>query len=111
MNDARKPDPQIITEVVRRIVETAHPLRIILFGSAVRGEMGADSDLDVLVIMPEGIHRRRTAQAIYRSLGGMGLAKDIIVVTAKDVQEYGQNPSLILFPALAEGKELYRAAG
>ena len=35
-------------------MEAVHPLRIILFGSAARGEMGADSDLDVLVVMPDG---------------------------------------------------------
>ena len=72
--------------------------------------MGPDSDLDVLVIMPDGVHRRRTAQTIYRSLKGLGWAKDIVVVTESDVREYGQNPSLVLYPALQEGRELYRVA-
>lgn len=43
---------QIINEVVRRIVETARPRKIILFGSAERGAMGPNSDLDVLVVIP-----------------------------------------------------------
>lgn len=63
-----QPNPQLIEELVRRIVEFVHPLRIILFGSAARGEMGPDSDFDVLVVMPDGTHRRRTAQEIYRHL-------------------------------------------
>ena len=33
------PDPAILDELVRRIVESVHPLRIVLFGSAVRGDM------------------------------------------------------------------------
>lgn len=33
-------DPAKLDELVRRIVETAAPRRIILFGSAARGEMG-----------------------------------------------------------------------
>jgi predicted nucleotidyltransferase len=37
-----------LDELVRRIVEAVNPLRIILFGSAARGEMGPDSDIDVL---------------------------------------------------------------
>jgi predicted nucleotidyltransferase len=110
--DVRKaPDPEILSEMVRRIVETAHPLRIILFGSAARGEMGENSDLDVLVIMPDGVHRRQTAQAIYRGLRGLGFAVDVVVATPSDIQDYGWNPSLILYPALREGKEIYHAAG
>ena len=48
-----------VEELVRRIVEEVHPLRIILFGSAARSEIGPSSDLDVPVVMPEGTHRRR----------------------------------------------------
>lgn len=36
-------------------MDAVHPLRIILSGSAVRGEMTPGSDLDVLVVMPDGI--------------------------------------------------------
>lgn len=98
-----------VRELVRRIVDAVHPNRIILFGSAARGRMGPHSDLDFLVVMPDGIHRRRTAQTIYRSLAGMGIAKDIVVATESDVAEYGSNPSLVLYPAIREGREVYRA--
>ena len=33
--------PQVLRDVVRRVVEAAAPDKIILFGSAARGEMGA----------------------------------------------------------------------
>jgi predicted nucleotidyltransferase len=105
-----QPDPKMLDELVRRIVEVAHPLRIILFGSAARGEMGPHSDLDVLVVMPDGVHRRKTAQEIYRHLWGFGFAKDIVVVTESDIREYGSNPYMITKNALEEGKELYHAA-
>ncbi len=36
--------------IIRRIVEVAKPERIILFGSAARGAMGPNSDVDLLVI-------------------------------------------------------------
>lgn len=110
-NDPKAPDQNVLSELVRRIVQSAHPVRIILFGSAVRGQLGSHSDLDVLVIMPDGVHRRRTAQTIYRNLKGIGCAKDIVVVTESDVRDFGDNPSLVLYSALHEGKELYRAAG
>ncbi len=104
-----QPDSELLDELVRRIVEVAHPLRIILFGSAARGEMVPDSDLDVLVIMPEGIHRRHTAQRIYRNMIGLGFATDIVVATESDLLKYGDNFSLVYYPALREGKEIYAA--
>lgn len=72
--------------------------------------MGPNSDLDLLVVMPEGIHRRNTAQAIYRSLRGIGMPKDVVVVTERDVKEFRHDASLILRPALEEGRELYASA-
>lgn len=69
-----QPNPQILDDLVNRIVETAHPLQVILFGSAARNEMGPDSDLDILVVVPDGVHRRKTAQNIYRVLWGLGLS-------------------------------------
>ena len=104
------PDKNKIDEIVRRIVETAHPLRIILFGSAERGEMGPHSDLDFLVVVPDGTPRRKLTDAILLSMWGVGFAKDIIVVTEGDVQQHRDNPYLIIKNALDEGKELYRAA-
>ncbi|MBU0769376.1 MAG: nucleotidyltransferase domain-containing protein [Proteobacteria bacterium] len=102
---------QILDELIRRILQVVQPKRLILFGSAARGEMSSESDLDVLVVMPDGIHRRRTAQTIYRNLSGLGVTKDILVVTETDVKKHGENTSLALYPALREGKELYYATG
>ncbi len=44
-----------IEVLVRHIVEAVRPRRIVLFGSAARGQMGPESDLDLLVVMPDGI--------------------------------------------------------
>lgn len=60
------PDPAAINVVVRRIVDASRPLRIILFGSAARGDARPWSDIDLLVVMPNGTHRRATAQRLYR---------------------------------------------
>ena len=98
---------QILNEIIRRIAETADPLKIILFGSAERGEMGPNSDLDVLVVMPSGIHRRNTARSIYRNLIGVGFAVDIVVVTEEDIERYKNNIGMIIKPALEQGRLLY----
>ncbi len=100
---------QILDELVEIIVSTAQPLRIILFGSVAKGKANADSDLDILVVMPDGTLRRNIARILYQALNELGVPKDIIVVTESDLRTYGTNHSLIIAPALAEGKELYHA--
>ena len=72
--------------------------------------MGPDSDLDILIVMPDGIHRRKTSVEILRALRGLGVSKDVMVVTEADVAAYGNNASLILKPALEEGRDLYASA-
>ncbi len=102
-------DKGILDRLIGMIVESVQPRRIILFGSAARGQMGPHSDLDLLVIMRDGIHRRKTAQRLYLALTGLGIAKDIVVVTETDVRQLADEPSLVIQPALKEGRELYRA--
>ena len=104
------PDRDILDEMVRCIVAAVHPLRVILFGSAARGEMGPNSDLDVLVVMPDGCDCLAIAQSLYGHLRGLKYAKDILVVHQQDVERWGHNPYLILHTAMTQGKELYHAA-
>ena len=104
-----RPDSDLLKDLVRRILQAVQPLQIVLFGSAARGDMGPDSDLDVLVVMPDGVHRRKTAQLIRCHLAGFGFAKDVVVVTLSDIEHHGTNPYLLIKSALDEGRELYRA--
>jgi predicted nucleotidyltransferase len=104
------PDPAIVDEMVRRMVEAAHPLRIVLFGSAARGEMKPNSDLDTLVVVPNDQDCREVTKLLIRSLRGLRCPTDIVVVRQADVELYGDNPYLIIHTAISQGKELYRAA-
>lgn len=98
---------KILNEIKQRIVETANPLKIILFGSAARGEVGPNSDLDILVVIPSGIHRRLTARSIYRNLIGVGFAVDIVVVNEEDIERYKNNIGMVIKPALDQGRVIY----
>jgi predicted nucleotidyltransferase len=98
----------VLDDVIQRIVQVADPEEIILFGSAARGEMHPDSDLDLLVVK-SGVHRRRLAQAIYRQLLGVGRAVDIVVVTPEDVTRYRDAIGLVVGPATREGRTVYAA--
>jgi predicted nucleotidyltransferase len=98
-----------INTLVQRIVKEVHPLQIIVFGSAVSGKIHPDSDVDLLVVMPEGVHRRRTAQLLYRKIRGIDIPFDLIVATPADLEKHKDNIGLIYSTILREGKEVYAA--
>lgn len=104
-----RPDSQSLNELVERILQVVKPVKIIMFGSAARGTMTSNSDIDVLVIVPDGVPRRKTAQDIYQNMIGYGLAVDVVVATETDLKTYGDNFSMVYYPALQEGAEIYAA--
>ena len=105
----RFPAPAALEELIRCIVEVAKPDRIILFGSAARGQMGPDSDLDVLVVKSAIEHRRRLAQDIYMNLPELGVGVDVIVLTPEDIEVQRTSVGSIVGPALEEGRIIYGA--
>ena len=102
------PAPELLDEIAQRIVAAVQPHRIVLFGSAARGQMSPHSDLDLLVVVATA-DRRGTARTIRRALRGLGVAKDVLVVTPEDVERHKDNRGLVLYPALREGRILYAA--
>jgi len=99
-----------IDEMVRRIVARFAPEKIILFGSHARGGAGADSDVDLLVIMPVKGSRRKKATEIELALAGLGVPKDLILVTPEQVERERDQIGTIIHPALREGKVLYESS-
>jgi uncharacterized protein len=100
----------VLDDIVRRIVAVAAPDRIILFGSAARGDAHPDSDLDLLIIKRGPCHRGRVTDTIYRALFGADRAVDAVVVTQEDIERYRDSFALIIYPALREGWVIYDAA-
>jgi uncharacterized protein len=101
--------PQVLRGIIRSIVEVAHPDKIVLFGSAARGEMGPNSDVDLLVIKSGKFNYWRVLNSIYRNLQAKDAAVDVVLVSDKDVEQYGNSPYLVIYPALKEGKVVYGA--
>lgn len=102
-------DRVLLDEIVRRVVEVAHPNRIILFGSAARGEMGPDSDIDLLVVKSGAAHRGRLEEEIHLSFFGLGASVDVVVATPEDIDIFRDRPGTVIQPALEEGIEVYAA--
>lgn len=98
-----------LPEVVDRIVQKFHPVKIILFGSYARGEATFDSDVDLLVVLSKVEHKRKVTIEVLRVLNGLPISKDVVVTTPQEIKEYGKRVGNILRPALEEGKVIYEA--
>ena len=103
-------EEQALREIIRRIVVIAVPDRIILFGSAARGHMGPNSDVDLLVVKAGEFDQGRLLGDIYAGLRGVGRAVDVVLVSSEQVERYRDAHCLVIAPALREGREVYRAA-
>ncbi len=99
----------VVERFVRDIVAAVHPLRIILFGSRARGEERPKSDVDFLVVMPEGTDRRAVSSRLYCEIPRRGTSMDVLVATPSILQKHHDNPGLIYRTILKEGREVYAA--
>lgn len=108
--EPRTVSDDVLREITRRIVQDTAPEMIILFGSAARGEMTRDSDLDFLVVAVTA-HPRETAWRIREGLRdvAVGIPKDVIVVTPEELERHKDTIGFIYRPALREGRVLYAA--
>ncbi len=102
---------EVLNEVKRRLVDGFNPDKIILFGSQARGTADNRSDVDILVICPIGEDRRTVTLAMDRSLWGLRLARDIVVLTPEEYERDRGIPGTIARPASLEGKILCENAG
>ena len=60
--------PLVPAELLDPVVAYFNPRRVILFGSAARGEAGPDSDIDLLVILDDNTPpERRTLRAAHEA--------------------------------------------
>ncbi len=104
-------DDELLRRMTAAIVETADPERVILFGSRARGDAGAASDIDLVVVeaKPFGPGRDRGVEEtrLWRALAKFHVPKDILVYSLDEVERWRGSLNHVLARALREGKVLY----
>jgi predicted nucleotidyltransferase len=100
--------PELLDEIVRRLVEALHPAEIRLFGSHAAGTPDKGSDVDLLVVVEDtDVSCRELARRGRRSLWGMCVPTDIIVCTAADMQKWSQVSCNLLRTVARKGRVVY----
>jgi predicted nucleotidyltransferase len=100
---------KVLPDIVERIVAEFHPEKIILFGSYARGTQYRHSDLDLMIVMPEGVEQTETALAIRRLLRHVPVGKDIVVTTESDFQGLSKMVDTLHRQVAEDGKVVYDA--
>lgn len=103
------PTPAKMQAAVERLVAVAQPTKIILFGSQARGDADDRSDVDLLVIKPHVADRYEELVELDRSLTGILLPVDILLVSDAEFEERANQPGTVERAARQEGRVLYAA--
>ncbi|MFH1563240.1 MAG: nucleotidyltransferase domain-containing protein [Nitrospirota bacterium] len=98
---------QVLAEIVKRLTTNFQPYQIILFGSQARQTADARSDVDILVICPIKGNRRALMVSMDISLEGLGIARDIVILSPEEFEIDRQIPGTVARTAWKEGRVLY----
>ena len=105
------PTDVVIRDIVRRIVDTVQPEKVILFGSQVRGDARPNSDFDILVIKRSDEPRYRRSVPLYVALADLQVEVEVMVYTPEEVDEWSQVPQAFVTTAVREGATIYERRG
>ncbi|MBI3683300.1 MAG: nucleotidyltransferase domain-containing protein [Acidobacteria bacterium] len=100
----------VIEEVVRRLAGYFRPEQIYLFGSSARGQAHQESDIDLLVVLPDSAPKALLLSGReYELLSGIPLAVDVVPMRRSTFE--ARKEWLMSLPALAlrEGRLVYDA--
>ncbi len=97
-----------IEEATQRLVAEFQPEQVWLFGSYAWGEPNADSDLDLMVVVPESDERplSRMQRASW-CLRGLGMASDVMVKTKAEFDRVRDLRPTLTYKVVNEGRLLY----
>ena len=103
-------EPRKIADLTERIAREFQPERIILFGSYAYGQPRADSDVDLLVLLPfEGTGFRKSLEILDRTAPEFSV--DLLARRPDDTaRRYAEGDPLIR-EALDRGRVLYERHG
>jgi hypothetical protein len=97
-------------DAVCRIVAHLDPDEVWLFGSRARGDHRPDSDIDLMVVLPDGLDRSAyTLEAARRPLLGGGAPVEVLPVARSAFDSDPEALGGLVTAAKAEGRRLYRA--
>ncbi len=101
------PVSETLPRAVKRIAETLHPEKIILFGSYAYGTPTPDSDVDLLVVMKKNGPHKERSWAVSRLLIPRPFPVDILVRTPAEIARALKQRNDFIQEVVSRGRLLY----
>lgn len=99
-----------IAQVLERLLQDGSSAKIIIFGSAVRGELQFANDLDLMVIEKNISNRYQEIIRLRKLLSDVLIPIDLVVTTEESFLERSLIPGTIEYQAALQGRVLYEAS-
>ena len=98
-----------IDEIIKIIVSSCNPEKVLLFGSYAYGNPTKNSDLDLLVVVKKSkLPRHKRAREIRKNLWGrVDIPKDILIYTYQEINEWKEVKETFITNIIKKGKVLY----
>jgi predicted nucleotidyltransferase len=102
--------PDLLDEIVGRLTRALHPTMIYLFGSHAHGNADRQSDVDLLVVVPDtDVSHRELARCGRRSLWGMQIPFDLIVCSTSEIEKWSPVRCNLIHTVVQKGQLIYEA--
>lgn len=99
---------EMLEEIARRVISTAAPEKVFLFGSRASGSATENSDVDLMVIVPNGTECARSLKRrIRESLLDIFVPIDIVIEPASLFERRCHVPASLEHRVATCGKKLY----
>ena len=100
--------PGLLENVLEQLKAEFQPEEIYLFGSHAWGTPGQDSDIDLMVIVPQSDERPiRRDQRAQRCLGRLLISADVLVRTRPEVNRVREVLGSLTHEVLHKGRKVY----
>lgn len=99
---------EMLQTITMRLVNEFQPERIILFGSYAWGKPTEDSDLDIMVIVPDSnLPPVQRSIKAHRCLRGIHIPKDVLVKTSFEFEKLSYVHASLEAQVKEQGKIIY----
>lgn len=103
-------DEQLLEEIVARLTAAARLTRVIVFGSGATNTAGADSDIDLLVLLDDVKDPRADSVRLRGVLRGIAVPLDVVVMSTQRFEETKHVVGGLAYAAHRYGRVIYEAA-
>lgn len=99
-----------IKQIIEKLIETAKPQQIYLFGSYARGDAREKSNLDFLVVERKLKSQRKEMVRLHDAIRSMRIPVDILVASEATFNEWADIPGTIIHRVKTEGRLCYEVS-